>query len=282
MTNAAQETLDRTAIADAIAACLAQHRDGLQRDFALPDRVPSCHVDGLLPEDMAHAIHAQFPATDAMAFKNTLRERKYVSAQMDRHAAIIEEAVYAFQDARVVRLIGEITGMQGLEPDTNLYAGGISAMPQGNYLRPHLDNSHDKDQGRYRALNLLYYVTPDWREEYGGNFELWDEGPKGEPRTIVSRFNRLVLMATNRHSWHSVSEVLHPQARCCVSNYYFSAYSPEQQDYFHATSFRGRPQETATDALLRTDNALRTALLKVFGSRVFKNPHVYKRSDPPG
>ena len=32
-------------------------------------------------------------------------------------------------------------------------------MPQGNYLKPHLDNSHDRDRKRYRVLNLLYYVT---------------------------------------------------------------------------------------------------------------------------
>ena len=29
-------------------------------------------------------------------------------------------------------------------------------MPKGNYLKPHLDNSHDRDQQRYRILNLLY------------------------------------------------------------------------------------------------------------------------------
>jgi Rps23 Pro-64 3,4-dihydroxylase Tpa1-like proline 4-hydroxylase len=38
------------------------------------------------------------------------------------------------------------------------------AMSKGAYLRPHLDNSHDKNRKRYRVVNLLYYVTPDWRE----------------------------------------------------------------------------------------------------------------------
>lgn len=86
-------------------------------------------------------------------------------------------------------------------------------------------------------------------------------------------------MATNRYSWHSVSEVRHHGQRCCVSNYYFSNRSPAVQDYFHATSFRGRPEERLTDALLRGDNALCTSFLKIFGSRGFKNPHVYKRPD---
>lgn len=162
-------------------------------------------------------------------FKNSIKERKYVSAQMDEHPSILEEVVFAFQDPRVLELTAEITGLKALEPDSDLYAGGISSMRKGNYLKPHLDNSHDKAGTRYRVLNLLYYVTPDWREEYGGNLELWDQGPKGAPRTIPSLFNRLVLMMTNRTSWHSVSEVMHDGNRCCVSNYYFPQLPPRRR-----------------------------------------------------
>ena len=141
----------------------------------------------------------------------------------------------------MVALVGEITGLKALEPDTELYAGGLSLMAKGGYLRPHLDNSHDKDRGRYRVLNLLYYVTPGWTEADGGSLQLWDAGPKGAPRTIASHFNRLVMMATNRTSWHSVNEIQADGVRCCVSNDYFSALSPERADYFHATSFRAEP-----------------------------------------
>ena len=152
-------------------------------------------------------------------------------------------------------------------------------MFKGDYLKPHLDNSHDKNRERYRVLNLLYYVTPNWHESYGGNLELWDNGPKGTPRPVPSLFNRLVLMATNKSSWHSVSEVLHEGNRCCVSNYYFSQVSPEARSYFHATSFRGRPEDGIGDLVMAADNVLRTAVLKTLGSRVYKNPHVYKRPD---
>ncbi|MBV9826775.1 MAG: 2OG-Fe(II) oxygenase [Alphaproteobacteria bacterium] len=271
----------RTEIAGHIAATLARHCDTLTAAFHAPGQIASCYVDDLLPEPIARAISHQFPGTGDMVLKGSLRERKYVSAQMDRHAPLIEEAIYAFQDTRVLRVLKDITGLPELEPDAALYAGGISAMPQGNYLRPHIDNSHDKEQDRYRVMNLLYYVTPDWQPDYGGNLELWDTGPKGEGRVIHSRFNRLVLMATNRNSWHSVSEITHPGVRRCVSNYYFSRTPLDTGDYFHATSFRGRPEESLTDMLLRLDNAVRTTLLRAFGTRLFKNPHVYKRTEMP-
>ncbi len=275
----AQSPFSRSEIASHILARLREAGPAMQEAFARPGRVPTCQIDDLLPEAMAHAIHAAFPDHGRMMFKNSLKERKFVAAQMDAHAPVLEEAVYAFQDPRIVQEIAAITGLAGLEPDVDLYAGGVSAMPKGAYLKPHLDNSHDHDRSRYRVLNLLYYVTPDWREDYGGNLQLWDEGPRGAPRTVPALFNRLVLMATNRASWHSVQTVEHDRTRCCVSNYYFSRTSPEAADYFHATSFRGEPTQVIADAVMRADNALRTAVLKAFGSKVYVNPHVYRRTD---
>ena len=49
-------------------------------------------------------------------------------------------------------------------------------MKKNQFLNPHLDNSHDKDRSRWHVLNLLYYVTPNWQEDFGGNLELWTNG----------------------------------------------------------------------------------------------------------
>ena len=84
----------------------------------------------------------------------------------------------------MVQLIGEICQIEQIEADEHLYAGGISLMKHQNFLNPHLDNSHDKDIDKWRVLNLLYYVTPDWELEDGGNLELWPQGVKNEPVTI--------------------------------------------------------------------------------------------------
>jgi Rps23 Pro-64 3,4-dihydroxylase Tpa1-like proline 4-hydroxylase len=271
---------DRKQIADMIVARLEDEREHLTAEFRAKGRIPSCQVRNLLPESLARDIHARFPAPDQMTLKRSIKEQKLVAAQMDAYDPLLEEAVYAFQDPRVVDLVSAFTGLRGLEPDVDLYAGGISAMSRGAYLRPHLDNSHDKDRGRYRALNLLYYVTPDWDESFGGSLQLWDKGPKGPARTFPSTFNSLVLMATGKASWHSVNEVKHDGTRCCVSNYYFSPHSPDGRDYFHATSFRGEPWQHAADLVMRADNALRTTVLKIAG-RLYRNPHVYKRPGTP-
>jgi len=270
-------SIDRIGIADHIVKRLEQAVANAHADFHKPGRIASCHIRDVLPPEIAHEIFLRFPSPDRMLLKRSIKENKHVAAQMNAYDPLLEEAVYAFQDQRVLGLISKITGFKGLEPDVDLYAGGISAMSKGAYLRPHLDNSHDKNKSRYRVLNLLYYVTPDWQEEYGGSLQLWDDGPGGSARTFPCFFNSLIIMETARNSWHSVNEVTHDFLRCCVSNYYFSAQSPDEHPYFHATSFRSEPGQNALDLVMRADNALRTAVLKLFGS-FYKNPHVYKRN----
>jgi len=170
---------------------------------------------------------------------------------------------YAIQDSRVVNKISELCSMTNLEPDPKLYAGGLSMMFPDDYLNPHIDNSHDSERSRYRRLNLLYYLSPNWILENGGNFELWDES-RTTPKTIVSQQNRLVVMETNKTSWHSVSKVTASRPRCCVSNYYFSTISPDGEEYFHATSFLGRPEQPVRKIVGVLDNGLRNFIARRF------------------
>jgi Rps23 Pro-64 3,4-dihydroxylase Tpa1-like proline 4-hydroxylase len=277
--NAAGDRLiHRTEIAAHIVDRLSASAGALRADFRRPGRVPSCHIDDLLPDDWARQIFECFPAPSQMMERKTLREHKYVAAQMNKYNPILEEAIYAFHDSRVLKAVEAITGIVQMVPDEFLYAGGISLMGQGHFLNPHLDNSHDNERQAYRVLNLLYYVSPDWSSESGGNLELWDNGPSGKAREIVSRFNRLVLMATHRSSWHSVNRVRTAHApRCCISNYYFSDKPLEENEYFHVTTFRGRPEEPVRDVLLQGDAALRSGLRKIFRKGVVKTKHIYKK-----
>src|SRR5262245_31905355 len=80
-------------------------------------------------------------------------------------------------------------------------------------------------------------------------------------------------MITNTMSWHSVNEVRHNAVRCCVANYYFSKNSPEDTEYFHVSSFRGRPEEPVADFVLHADANLRMGIRKMFKLGIIENPH---------
>lgn len=220
-------------------------------------------VDDLLTAKLALAIHQAFPSkAEGFYRRESFRERKKTLTDLSMSSEILGAITYAFQDSQVLRKIADLVGIDTLAPDPSLYAGGLSMMHQGDFLNPHIDNSHDGKRSLYRRLNLLYYVSPDWTELHGGNFELWN--PKvTEAKTIVPYFNRLVVMETNRTSWHSVSAVRSEAPRCCVSNYYFSPDSPHDSEYFHVTSFSGRPEEPGLRVLGVVDNQLRNMASRV-------------------
>lgn len=241
------------------------------------DKIGFFYIDDLLPMEIAQQCFKVFPDKSEMRCLKSLREYKHVSAQMDKHNKLLEDVLYAFQNKKIVNLIGEICDISSLDPDESLYAGGISLMADNNFLHPHLDNSHDAERLRWRVLNLLYYVTPDWKTENGGHLELWPNGPKKEPVIIESKFNRLVLMATHDLSWHSVNKVTVDKSRCCISNYYFSDSPLREKDKFHVTKFRGRPEDTFTNLILDADAKVRMLIRKVFKKGIRKNPHVYKK-----
>lgn len=276
MTLARQAACGRVLIADHIERRLRADESQLRAEFSREDRIASFIVDDLLPHGMAMQIHRAFPSAERLLLKRSMREYKYIGVQMDQYDSLLEEAIFAFQDPRVVDVVGKITGVKGLQADPHLYAGGVSAMADGHFLSPHIDNSHDGEQSNYRALNLLFYVTPNWNMSNGGNLELWDRGMTKSPRVIESRFNRLVIMRTDPTALHSVSQVKGEASRCCVSNYYFSESSPTGKPYFNATAFRAWPGHPIRDAAFMADAKLRTILLSTVLKGRYKNPHIYK------
>ena len=222
-------------------------------------------LDGLLREKDCLEIFNAFPI-DAEGFLKlkSFREKKKTTVELEKYHPILTDITYAFQDERLVDRLSNIIGLKNIEPDPNLYAGGLSMMFEGDYLNPHLDNSHDGTRKRYRRLNLLYYVSPNWCLENGGNLELWDDALLTQ-KTLLARANRLVVMETNKQSWHSVSCVKVKNPRCCISNYYFSKESPDGSSYQHVTSFSGRPEQKVKRFVATFDNATRNVAAKILG-----------------
>lgn len=213
-------------------------------------------LDNLLPKNIAEDIYETFPSAEKMRLMDSFREKKYTSKNFDQFNPMMAAVAFAFQDRRIVQVVERITGIADQTPDPSLYAGGLSAMGRGHFLGPHIDNSHEVSRKFYRTLNLLYYISPDWILENGGNLELWNSDVSRNV-TIVSKFNRLVIMETNPWSWHSVSAVSVDALRCCVSNYYFSPTSPTGSDYFNVTSFSARPEQKILRVVAWADNKLR-------------------------
>ncbi len=270
--NTAPTTKTREIIGAEIAQNILSKKQEILAYWNNSGPVKHFYVDDLLPAKEVEEIHQHFPSKENLMKRNTLREKKQVGVELEKYHPTVTEHLMAFQEPAVVDAIYQITGIKNMVPDPSLYASGLSRMQFHDFLNPHLDNSSDGNADKYRVINLLFYITPNWKIENGGNLELWDEKVKTQ-KTILSAFNRLVIMATDDKSWHSVSKVLVDDARCCLSNYYFAPQPVGDKSYFHATTFKGRPGETVRGFLLNLDGMLRNGLRKVFRKGIFSSKH---------
>lgn len=267
-------TMSRTELSDHIAQHLSTNKDQLTAYWEQSNPVRHFFIDELLPDAVAITFFQSLPDPSTLMLRNSVKERKRVGIKLEDYAPEMADILFAFHQPQVMNVVSEITGLTGLFADKSLYGSGISQMMEGDFLLPHLDNSHDGDGRLYRVLNALYYITPNWPENHGGNLELWDKRMK-ERKEIHAKFNRLVMMETHTESVHSVGKVTLPGGtRACISNYYFAAEPANHQEHVHKTTFFARPEDGMVKKItLNMEGTAKNFLSKFFSNSRSRTKH---------
>lgn len=223
----------------------AQRADALARAFRGAEPVPHLVLDDFLPEEVAARVEAAFPGPGApWSALPTADQRGKLALRDERHMPASARAlVHELHSGPFLELLERITGIRELIADTTLAGGGLHRIERGGSLSVHVDFSHHPRNGLNRRLNLLLFLNPGWREEYGGHFELWREDLSGPAVRIAPLYNRMALFATSSRSWHG-----HPEPLACppgvarrsLALYYFSN-GRDDEAAVHNTLFRSPP-----------------------------------------
>ncbi|MEM8700090.1 MAG: 2OG-Fe(II) oxygenase, partial [Pseudomonadota bacterium] len=111
------------------------------------------------------------------------------------------------------------------------------------HLDIHADFNLHKQMMVERRLNVLIYLNKDWKEEYGGSFEVWDKEMKGKIAGYPPLFNRMCCFSTGSDTFHGNPEpVNHPggEPRQSIALYYYTA-TWDASRKAHTTLFKPRP-----------------------------------------
>ena len=123
-----------------------------------------------------------------------------------------------------VSLVSNITGIKGLISDPNWEGAGINFEPRGSHLELHTDfNRKSLGNLGWRRVNLLLFLSKNWKTEWGGQNELWNEDLSECVQSTNPEFNNLIIFSTSNTSWHGFPPVICPedQSRKVISCYYY-------------------------------------------------------------
>lgn len=127
----------------------------------------------------------------------------------------------------------------------------------------HLDYEKHPISGKERRLNLILYLNKEWKEEWLGSTELWNQDVTECIFKSPIKFNSCLIFRTNDISWHGLPEPIQcPEGvfRKSLAYYYISPLESKgsinkiggQEDgYRKKATYTLRPQDEKSDYLLR-------------------------------
>lgn len=234
---------------------------------------PHIYFDDFLPVDVAEAALRDFPEpkeADWRAYKDVNQHKKLAFDAVEKLPQSIRDVLYFLNTRPMLKFLETLTGIQSVLPDPHYVGGGLHQIRPGGLLEVHADFSYHHGLRLDRRINVLIYLNKDWKEEYGGHFELWDREVKRAERKILPIFNRCAIFSTTSVSFHG-----HPEPLACppdrnrksIATYYYSNGRPEEDPeltHKHEVAFQQRPGVNRVNASLGVRKVVKSLIPPIF------------------
>lgn len=259
----------------------------LQDRYRNASPFPHIAIDDFLPAAILDQCLEQFPGKpdpESRSFDRD-QERYKTSYNPDYLTPEVRSFFYSLNSRPFIQFLENLSGIKGLIPDPFYLGGGFHETRTGGHLDVHADFNLHKPMHLERRLNLLIYLNRNWKLEYGGGLELWDEKMENCVEAIVPEFGRCVVFSTNDTSYHGhPAPVNHPDGkpRRSIALYYYTA-TWDENSRFKTTQFKARPgSKDAADWRVRRDELLTEFLPPVMARPVFKALRKFEKPAPGG
>lgn len=233
----------------------------LRGQFQAGSPFPYIVFDRFLDLNKAGMLHDGFPAVNSKVWLKYfhINERKYGCNNLNDLPGMFAEFFKELESKEFIRLIENITGIDGLVADPDLIGGGLHQALNRGYLNVHRDFSfHPFYPNLKRRLNLIIYLNKDWRSEYFGDLEFWSHDMSKPEVSIFPGFNRAVLFALDSASYHGFPKRLHLPpgiSRKSIAIYYYT--NEDRKFSRSATSYQCLPKDNMCKrSLVKIENLL--------------------------
>ena len=174
--------------------------NALQTEFAQAQPFPHIVIDDFFNAELAHALENEFPIQAGETNKEAWQSLGWhvydnpIEGKLafDRISALdicFQTTWNALQSPENVARLRKITGIQDLETDPYVHGAGLHYHPERGRLELHLDYSIHPFSGMERRVNLIVYLNSNWRQEWGGDLQLW-EATRTSRRNLRNAYRR--------------------------------------------------------------------------------------------
>ena len=191
---------------EALAAFGRERAESYRRAKPFPHGV----FDDFVPEDVAQRAYDEFPDDDAPweVYTDEGNTRKLATSDVSLMGPATRQLIGEFNGRAMIEFLEALTGIEGLVPDPHLVGGGLHQIERGGFLKVHADFNRHTHLRLDRRVNVLLYLTPDWREEWGGHLELWPRDMSAAEQRVLPIAGRCVVFDTTDDAFHGHPEPL--------------------------------------------------------------------------
>jgi Rps23 Pro-64 3,4-dihydroxylase Tpa1-like proline 4-hydroxylase len=191
---------------------------------------PHIYIDNFLPKELAIKLSKEFPKLNKVNKDWKVHKNKNVIRYFLEDSSLYKKNLNIFSmllnSRKFLLFLETLTGLESIIPDPFFVGGGAMSAGKGGFLNVHADfNYHHKLQS-WRRINVLFYLTPNWKKNWGGNLEFWSKDKKKKIREIEPIFNRVIIFNTTSKSFHGQPKPLScPKSitRNVFSAFYYSS-----------------------------------------------------------
>ena len=188
-------------------------------------------INNFFKNNFAEEVHDLLPDTpDATWWKyDNPFEGKHLFNNF-KEGDPIRRVIDQLYSPEMMRYISEITGIEGLEADPHLNAGGLHYYTRNDLSGIHLDYTVHPISGKERRVSIMVYLTKGWDPAWGGQLSLWNDDLSERTRVEHSLWNTAVIFRTNGLAYHGFPEPIKcppGMFRKVIGIYYLTDASPE-------------------------------------------------------
>jgi len=153
-------------------------------------------------------------------------KKRLYSSRRDLFPENVGKAFDIFCSQKFINWLESFTNEKELVADDNLTVGGISSVGKGGFLKIHCDPNWNPKLKLYLRIVIIVYLNKNWKDDWGGHLELWDEEMNNCKKKIKPDFNKMFIFSNNGKNYHGHPDPLIIPENIRRNNLLMYYYSP--------------------------------------------------------